>query len=140
MSKNRFFVNFTMKTVCFCGFTPEFIKICVFLEMITFFFRFSPQILSKFEHLWRKSPEFEEIRVVFEMMTLFFCYWSFPQILSNFAMSTFFLVHTFKFKEIKFSCPQKICLCPPSPVTLSWHQALLVSAARVGVFQQIRCF
>ena len=38
VSKNCFFVEFAIKTVCFCGFTPEFMKICVCRGIKTFFF------------------------------------------------------------------------------------------------------
>ena len=49
----------------------------------------------------------------------FIYFLSSPQISSNFATNTFFLVYTLEFKEIKFSRHRKICLCPPPLVTLS---------------------
>ena len=38
VSKNCCFVDFAIKTVCFCGFTPEFMKIRVHFAMKTLFF------------------------------------------------------------------------------------------------------
>ena len=90
VSKNCFFVDFATKTVCCCGFTPEFIKVRVVFETMTFYFYF-----------------------------YFLFFWSSPQISSNFAMNIFFLVHTFEFKDINFSCPHKICLCLPSHAILA---------------------
>ena len=51
VGKNCFFIDFAIKTVCFCGFTPEFTKTHVYCGIKTSFFGFY---------------------VFFEMKTLFF--------------------------------------------------------------------
>ena len=42
------------------------------------------------------------------------CFWVSTLDFVEFCGAPFFLVLTFKFKEVKFSCPTKICLCPPA--------------------------
>ena len=38
VSKNCFFVDFVINTVCFCGFSPEFMKISAYFGIIIVFF------------------------------------------------------------------------------------------------------
>ena len=44
-SKNCFFIDFAINTVCFCGFTPKFMKISVYfgIKTVSLFFWSSPQ-------------------------------------------------------------------------------------------------
>ena len=108
-SKNCFFVDFAIKTVCV--FTPEFMKILVYFGIKTFFFGLLPQISWKLAHFLWWSPEVVKICNFLRWRPFF---WSLPQISSNFAMNTFFLVHTLEFKEIKFSWAPKFVYTPPS--------------------------
>ena len=42
VSKNCFFADFAIKTLCLCDFTPEFVKICAVFEMKNFLFGLHP--------------------------------------------------------------------------------------------------
>ena len=55
-TRTVFFVDFAIKTVCFCGFTAEFMKTRVYFGMKTFFFF---------------TSNFVKIRTLFEMKTFF---------------------------------------------------------------------
>ena len=89
---------------------------------MTFFFYFGRYLRNcGNSHIFgEENQSLWKFAYFYEMMTFFL---SSRQISLNFAMLPLFLVHTFEFKEIKFSCPPKICLCPPFPVTPSWRRA-----------------
>ena len=99
VSKNCFFVNFAMNTDCFCGLTPEIMKLRVCFGTKTFilFFCFSPQNSWKFARFLRWKTEFVKMRALFQMKTLFFLV-----VTSEYAdirVGHFFrLVHTLEFK------------------------------------------
>ena len=54
VNKNGFSVDFAIKTFCFCGFTPKFMKIRTFVEMKTIFF-------------YVFISDFVEIRAIYKM-------------------------------------------------------------------------
>ena len=53
VSKNCFFVDFTIKTVCFCGFIPEFMNFRVFLGLRPFL-----GLYPRFRRISRRTPLF----------------------------------------------------------------------------------
>ena len=105
-----------------------------------FYFWSLSQISWKFAHFLRWRSEFVNIRVFCWDTTFFF--FSLPQILSNFAMNTFFFGPHSRIQGNKVFVPPKVCLCPPPPVMPSWSVACRIcncrqSAGRVLLIQNL---
>ena len=64
------------------------------------------------------APEFVKIRSFFEMETFFFLVFT-PEFIEIFNEDLCFFIHTLEFQALKFLCPPKISLCPPSHAILA---------------------
>ena len=92
VSKNCFFVDFAMNTDCFCGLTPEIMKLRVYFGTKTFILFYFLLFTSEFVEI-RTTFEMEtricENAALFQLKILFF--WSSPQNARIFALDTFFV-------------------------------------------------
>ena len=64
-----------MNTDCFCGLTPEIMKLRIYFgrrPLFYFIFCFLPQNSWKFARFLRWKTEFVKVRALFQMKTLFF--------------------------------------------------------------------
>ena len=113
MSKNCFFVDFAIKTVCFCGFSPEFMKIRIFTsEFVEFctFFAMKTRICGTSRIFWDKDLFFD-LHPRFRRISR----WT----------SISFGPHSRILRNKVFVHPQ-ICLCLPSQAVLAPGQLCYV--------------